>query len=51
VAEGLALGVGALELLLAERGTHLAEAVLAVARFGLLPVFSGPVQEDLGGTV
>ena len=50
-AECLALGVGALELLLAEGGTHLAEAVLAVAGFGLLPGFTGPVQKDLGDTV
>ena len=42
-AERLALGVGALELLLGEGGTHLIEAVVTVARFGLLPAFSGPV--------
>jgi hypothetical protein len=33
-AERLTLGVGAFELLLAEGGTHLVEAVMAVVRFG-----------------
>jgi len=41
--ERLAPGVRALELLLAERRTHLVEAILAVAGVRFLPVFSGPV--------
>src|SRR5262249_33431641 len=42
-AERLAVGVSTLELLLTEGGPHVAEAVMAVVRFGFLPVFSGPV--------
>jgi hypothetical protein len=43
-AERRAVGVGSLEPFLAEMGAHLDEAVLAVARFELLPRLSGWVD-------
>src|SRR6266516_590272 len=46
-AEVHALGIGSLELFLAEVGAHLAEAVVAVARFKFLPRLSGWVEEGL----
>jgi hypothetical protein len=43
--------VGLLELLLAEVGAHLAEAVLAVVGLELLPRLSSWVKEGLRGAV
>jgi len=50
-AECHALGVGLLELLLAEVGAHLVQAVPAVARFKRLPRCSRSVEEGLRGAV
>jgi len=50
-AECRAHGIGRLELLLAETGAHLGEAVLAVARFKLLPRLPGWVEEGLRDAV
>ena len=50
-AECHAHGIGRLELLLTETGAHLGEAVLAVARFKLLPRLPGWVEEGLRDAV
>jgi len=50
-AECHAPGVVLLGLLLAEVGAHLVEAVLAVARFQLLPCLPGSVEDCLRGAV
>jgi hypothetical protein len=50
-AERRAVGVDPVEVLLAEAGAHLVEAVLAVARLGFLPSTSGPVKKGLRGAV
>ena len=50
-AEGHAAGIGRLELLLAETGAQLGEAVLAVACFKLLPRLPGWVEEGLRDAV
>jgi hypothetical protein len=50
-AERGALGVDPAELLLAKAGTHLVEAVLAVARLALYPPFSRAVKKGLRGAV
>jgi len=50
-AERHALGVGLVELLLAEVGAHLLQAVLAIERFKLLPWLPGWVDESLRDAV
>ena len=50
-AEPGAVGVNPVELRLAEAGTHLVQAVLAVARIGCWPRYSRPVQKGLCGPV
>jgi hypothetical protein len=50
-AERHALGIGPLELLIAQARTQLAEALPAVARLGFFPLFSCPVEEGLRGAV
>ena len=50
-AERHASGVGSLELLRAEVGAHLVEAVLEVARFKFSPRLSSPVEEGLRSAV
>ena len=50
-AERHACGVGPVELLLAEVGAHLVQAVPAVACFKLLPRLPGPAEEGLRNAV
>src|SRR5580692_3481796 len=50
-AERRAVGVDQVELLLAEAGTYLVQAVLAVARLASLPLFSCLVEKGLRGAV
>ena len=50
-AERHAMGVDPLEVLLAEAGTRLVEAVLAVARLAFFPPMSGPVKKGIRGAV
>jgi len=50
-AERHASGVGSLELLRAEVGAHLVEAVLEIARFKFSPRLSSPVEEGLRSAV
>ncbi len=50
-AERHAFGVGPIRLLLAEGDTHLVETVIAIVRFGVLPLFSRSLKEGLCYTV